>query len=626
MMSSNDAHMLFFPTPYPDEILYSVLCRYHLRLGNPSAVQTNRELWGKTYGKKLFLPDSIESIAAQIPQNANLTAERFISQNTIFPLLKPFLTKAKCDALAYAMRYGDSNIYNILSFSHVFTLQHRRLRFCPCCIKSDIEMFGEPYWHRTHQLSGVYICPVHNTVTIDSDAELTELHFEYFSTLSATSDTGIRYDPDTFAKLADFAHDTGWILQYGVELGFLEHTDELYNKWLRVKGYRYKSGVTNGRRLAKGIVGYYGKEFLEVLDAYNSGACTWLTRIVQSISFQHPLYHLLLIRFLAGTTKSFFEGTRKKIPEYLPYGEPPYPCRNVICEHHLKDVIEHIEVVNIKGNYRATFICPHCGFIYRRKTPLPKEKQYTGQIDIAEYGWKWKKTVANRLLSDESPYVIARSVHCDVRTIISFGIDRGLLSPERFIKRPEYVPAEFPHRRPDFAERRDQYRQRWLEAISANQGVTRSELRRLDGKADQWLHQHDAEWLEQNSPPAKNALSKWAGHDDEYLERVANAVRQIYGFPGRPKQISIAAIGRKAGIIKPHIRLTSDFLPKTKAFVAANIETLEQWQHRKILWAVQQMRERGEVITVYKVRHRASIEDPGRKLDGFIEECIMSSE
>lgn len=26
----------FFPMPYPDELWYSVICRYHIRSGNPS--------------------------------------------------------------------------------------------------------------------------------------------------------------------------------------------------------------------------------------------------------------------------------------------------------------------------------------------------------------------------------------------------------------------------------------------------------------------------------------------------------------------------------------------------------------------------------------------------------------
>ena len=163
--------LTFFPTPYPDEILYSVLCRYHMRCGEPNARQTNIALWGRSYGKKLFLPDGIDSIAAQMPQDTNLTAERFIDGMTIFPLLKPFITREKCDALTSAMKYGDPNVYNILSFARTFTLQHRKLRYCPQCAASDAEVFGEPYWHRVHQLPGVYMCPIHNAMTLESEIE-----------------------------------------------------------------------------------------------------------------------------------------------------------------------------------------------------------------------------------------------------------------------------------------------------------------------------------------------------------------------------------------------------------------------------------------------------------------------
>ena len=34
-----------FPTPYPDELLYSVVARYHVRSGNKSFRQTHEELF-----------------------------------------------------------------------------------------------------------------------------------------------------------------------------------------------------------------------------------------------------------------------------------------------------------------------------------------------------------------------------------------------------------------------------------------------------------------------------------------------------------------------------------------------------------------------------------------------------
>ncbi|MGF6605795.1 hypothetical protein OKW45_000695 [Paraburkholderia sp. WSM4175] len=35
------------------------------------------------------------------------------------------------------------------------------IRFCPQCLEDDVRCFGEPYWHRTHQLPNVTCCPGH---------------------------------------------------------------------------------------------------------------------------------------------------------------------------------------------------------------------------------------------------------------------------------------------------------------------------------------------------------------------------------------------------------------------------------------------------------------------------------
>ena len=35
----------FFPSPYPDELWYSVICRYHVHSGNYCAKHTLRQLY-----------------------------------------------------------------------------------------------------------------------------------------------------------------------------------------------------------------------------------------------------------------------------------------------------------------------------------------------------------------------------------------------------------------------------------------------------------------------------------------------------------------------------------------------------------------------------------------------------
>ncbi len=38
----------------------------------------------------------------------------------------------------------------------------RRIRYCPQCLDQDYLTWGEPYWHRVHQLPSVFFCPEHH--------------------------------------------------------------------------------------------------------------------------------------------------------------------------------------------------------------------------------------------------------------------------------------------------------------------------------------------------------------------------------------------------------------------------------------------------------------------------------
>ena len=59
----------FFPTPYPDELWYSVICRYHVHSGNYCAKHTLRQLYGDNFcAPSLMLCGPINTLLAQLPQ------------------------------------------------------------------------------------------------------------------------------------------------------------------------------------------------------------------------------------------------------------------------------------------------------------------------------------------------------------------------------------------------------------------------------------------------------------------------------------------------------------------------------------------------------------------------------
>lgn len=77
----------YFPTPYPDELWYSVLGRYHVRSGNPNSATTLRELFGEESvgGMGNFLPNcGIRRVAEKLPEG--VLDERDIAlHHTLFP-------------------------------------------------------------------------------------------------------------------------------------------------------------------------------------------------------------------------------------------------------------------------------------------------------------------------------------------------------------------------------------------------------------------------------------------------------------------------------------------------------------------------------------------------------------
>jgi len=43
------------------------------------------------------------------------------------------------------------------------------MRYCPVCYQEDLQLYGEPYWHRSHQLPDMQICTKHRCWLVDTD-------------------------------------------------------------------------------------------------------------------------------------------------------------------------------------------------------------------------------------------------------------------------------------------------------------------------------------------------------------------------------------------------------------------------------------------------------------------------
>lgn len=163
----------FFPTPYPDELLYSVLARYHMRSANISPKVTLKELVNSTNAVATFdLPSHIESLISNLPVLSTHTAESLIKFHTLYPLYKPFLLPERAKLIYKSMCKdfsGDIHSRTGIMASTIPLIKF--FRFCPTCVREDYVNCGEYYWHRIHQIRGVLVCPIHKVLLQNSSVK-----------------------------------------------------------------------------------------------------------------------------------------------------------------------------------------------------------------------------------------------------------------------------------------------------------------------------------------------------------------------------------------------------------------------------------------------------------------------
>ena len=155
----------YFPRTYPDELLYSVLARYHCHTCSRSAAQTLGDLFGDHYVRAtLDLPGHLGALSARLPPDRELTAERLAKDFTLFPYWTAF-QPAGVSALSLAslINGSASRAHTCLGIVPSGVRLSRPLRFCPTCNAEAVARWGECFWRRAHQLPGVLVCPVHGT-------------------------------------------------------------------------------------------------------------------------------------------------------------------------------------------------------------------------------------------------------------------------------------------------------------------------------------------------------------------------------------------------------------------------------------------------------------------------------
>lgn len=159
----------YFPAPYPDELLYSLLARYHRHMGSVSPKQTLDELFGfRDVVARLDMQGHLGSLSSHLPQGWGLTPERLATELTLFPYYLAFQSGKVRERALQAVTDGVFAGLHLLLGLAPAKARAKSLRFCPDCMREMMRRHGELYWRRSHQLPGALLCLEHGRILHDS--------------------------------------------------------------------------------------------------------------------------------------------------------------------------------------------------------------------------------------------------------------------------------------------------------------------------------------------------------------------------------------------------------------------------------------------------------------------------
>ncbi|MEC4986112.1 MAG: TniQ family protein [Oscillatoria sp. PMC 1068.18] len=253
----------FFPFPYPDELLYSVMCRYHLRIGNRSFRQTQLDLFNTAGTKQYYLGllNNLATLVHQLPFGSSLTINQILEKHTLFPYYRIFLTNREVKRLRELMEGKESkSIAQVAKIPKLRLYYPEYLRFCPQCLAEDLQQYGETFWHRLHQVSGMRVCLTHRVGLENSQVLVSEMGKRF---IAADEDNclgdNVSYDEEILQGLWEF----GKVIEGKMreKRGF-KGLEELRDEY---KLFLMRLGLLEEERLAEAMLERYGEGVLRVI-------------------------------------------------------------------------------------------------------------------------------------------------------------------------------------------------------------------------------------------------------------------------------------------------------------------------------------------------------------------------
>ena len=134
--------IIYFPSIYPDELIYSWFCRYYVQSGSMTSKMALQELYCKRSDNpnKEFI-GNLNSKAKELISRL-YPFEKLILEHTMYPQYARFLPLSHRQNTFNQLLQGDCNSHYLFSSQ---PRQYQYLRYCPICVIEDRNLYGETY-------------------------------------------------------------------------------------------------------------------------------------------------------------------------------------------------------------------------------------------------------------------------------------------------------------------------------------------------------------------------------------------------------------------------------------------------------------------------------------------------
>jgi hypothetical protein len=548
--------------------LYSLAACAHRMMGHSSGRTTSLKLFGTpAAGLQHDFPSNLLEFC-RLTDGLYGAPINLARQATCLPYFVRFRPTAIADDLVGIMCSSNADRLKFRLGLHAGpTGASFPLRACTLCMDNDEKDYGVAYWHRCHQLPGVYRCLIHNAPLQESPLRIDRRRRSVFL---LPRDYGI-FTPSQRGPIAD-APNTILTRLAGMSANVLEHPlpkeyapsqlQATYAHGLRDLGFLTRGGNVRCREFLKWIRDSYcciseyppydwilGDEHLDAL----------LRLVRKPRADFHTVYHVLLIDALFGSWERFgevyvWEGAMNPIVDKNLETEDPAPG---FVDPRLLALVQRFR----EGSGALTTLCRELDIDYQTAV---RHLAASGTISIDRrpkvLTADIRKSVVNGLRVGEAQRDVAKRHGLSRATIDRICQETANLHQEWIRANHEY--------------KRQSKRGLLLAYLSRHPGTTRNEARTRHAPGYGWLQLHDTQWLEQKIPRTPRTSARpigpstrrvnWAQRDKECL-RALKALLPSLSFE-RNERLLPGVVLRKLPKLSFTPRL--DQLPKSSEFVA----------------------------------------------------------